>query len=390
MQARINGSARPREADYAARWARGEWRGAMLTTERGDSYALLYEGRRGGLAGPDFRDAVLLCADGVRVYGDVELHLRTDGWTAHGHDHDPRYNGVVLHVVVTPLRTAAGAEVALAGGGRAAEVRGTHRHSWPCADVAGRLGPRAMRGLLHEAGMHRFMLRAAALAGEVCAALAAEEEEDAAGRRWTPEDRVLWIALAEGLGYGRDRAALRTCGERIAANAPPGALLSEALRLPRVEGLRLRGLAELGRRWETGGPWAPLRAAITTGLPDGAYTAVERLLRVEDGAVSRGRAAILAANVALPFAAAMADLLGTPELGQRALAIYARMPGLPSNTLTRLMARQLGMAQLPAGAMAQQGLHHLWAMACREKRCDRCPAGGMTPATHCEDRGAVT
>ena len=169
---------------------------------------------------------------------------------------------------------------------------------------------------------------------------------------------------------------LRACGERLAANAPPDLLLGEAQRLPRVEGLRVRGLVELARRWETSGPWTPLRAAITTGPPDGAYRAVERLLRVEDGAVSRGRAAILAANVALPFAAAMAEVARTPELGQRALAAYAGMPGLPSNTLTRLMSRQLGMPRLPAGAMAQQGLHHLWATACREKRCGQCRAAG--------------
>jgi hypothetical protein len=170
----------------------------------------------------------------------------------------------------------------------------------------------------------------------------------------------------------------------------PDALLGAALRLSRVEGLRLRGLAELGRRWETGGPWAPLRAAIATGPPDGAYTAVERLLRVEDGAVSRGRAAILTANIALPFAAAMGEVSDTPALRRRALAIYARMPGLPSNTLTRLMARQLGLGRLPAGAMAQQGLHHLWATVCREKRCDQCPAGIVPPGTQCADTSVVT
>src|SRR5690242_21573690 len=89
-----------REAEYAARWAAGAWRGATLSAETGETYALVFEGRRGGGAGPDFRDAVLARADGARLYGDVELHLRAGAWRAHGHSRDARYNGVVLHVVV--------------------------------------------------------------------------------------------------------------------------------------------------------------------------------------------------------------------------------------------------------------------------------------------------
>ena len=61
-----------REAEYAARWAAGAWRGATLRAETGETYALVFEGRRGGGAGPDFRDAVLARADGARLYGDVE------------------------------------------------------------------------------------------------------------------------------------------------------------------------------------------------------------------------------------------------------------------------------------------------------------------------------
>jgi hypothetical protein len=38
-----------------------------------------------------------------------------------------------------------------------------------------------------------------------------------------------------------------------------------------------------------------------------------------------------------------------------------------------VMARQLGLPRLPAGAQTQQGLHHVWATHCREKRCAGCP-----------------
>ncbi|MGH2515526.1 MAG: DUF2851 family protein, partial [Ktedonobacterales bacterium] len=110
---------REREAACAARWEAGAWRGATVATERGESYQILYEGRRGGPSGPDFRDAILVCADGSRVLGDVELHLRASGWRAHGHERDPRYNQVVLHIVFHPLAPGAPPETRLPTGGAA-------------------------------------------------------------------------------------------------------------------------------------------------------------------------------------------------------------------------------------------------------------------------------
>lgn len=50
-------------------------------------------------AGPDFRSAELFL-DGERLSGDVEIHLNSEDWYHHGHDRDPRYNRVVLHVAL--------------------------------------------------------------------------------------------------------------------------------------------------------------------------------------------------------------------------------------------------------------------------------------------------
>ena len=60
-------------------------------------------------------------------------------------------------------------------------------------------------------------------------------------------------------------------------------------------------------------------------------------------------------------------------LAPLALAATEALPSLPSNQITREMARQLGLPRLPSGALAQQGLHHVWARHCREKRCCGCP-----------------
>ncbi|HEX9036411.1 MAG TPA: hypothetical protein VF808_05420 [Ktedonobacterales bacterium] len=85
-----------------------------------------------------------------------------------------------------------------------------------------------------------------------------------------------------------------------------------------------------------------------------------------------GRARILAVNVALP--ALLLDARDRSSADwEILLAVIAAFPGLPSNQITREMATRLDMARAPSGALAQQGLHHLWDRHCREKRCANCP-----------------
>lgn len=377
---------REREAVYAAWWAGGAFRGATLHTPDGAGYRVVYEGRRGGAAGPDFRDAVLVDTQGGRLCGDVELHLRSSGWRAHGHHRDPRYAGVVLHVVVhppmggeqrSPLVTGDAAPIVLLGAARG----DAHEALLPCAGLASRVGARELHALLAAAGDARFVARAESFRGGLAGqALPAVNVRGGATRgsraSWGSTDRLLFTAMAEALGYGRDRAALRLAGERLAEGMPPEQVRAHVERagLPVVERTRLRGLLELHRRWEKPGPWAAMRRALEGCRPPSvAGPALIEALRVDAGAISAGRAAIVAANVVLPFAAGWAAWAGEREMGERVRAVFAALPGLPSNAITRLMARQLGLPRLPAGARSQQGLHHLWAGFCREKRCENCP-----------------
>jgi hypothetical protein len=372
-------TARRREADLATRWSAGRWRGATLQAEGGETFRVVFEGRRGGGAGPDFRDAVLACADGTHVYGDIELHLRPAGWHAHGHASDPRYNGLALHVVLTrgardPVATslANGRAVPLVVLGDLGDselpVASTMLWRWPCFGIATEGAPSLLTELLHTAGMARFAEHTAALERELRMAPASAGRS---GDRWDGPNRMLWLALAEALGFGRDRATLRRLGQSL-LDAPSAAPDNESL--SGVERTRARGLPVWHARWRRTGPWRALELALGAEDERRAVKALLAALRVtENGAVSTGRAAIVAVNVILPFAMALANVRQDTALATRAQAVYHAWPGLPSNQIVREMARTLGLARLPRGAVAQQGLHHLWQHVCREKRCDRCP-----------------
>ena len=384
--------ARPRERDLIARWGAGAWRGWRLRAADGALYTVLFQGRPGGPAGPDFRDAVLADANGARLTGDIELHLDGAGWRAHGHGADPRYNGLALHIILTAGPGARAEATTLASGRRAPLVVLAEQPTalpaslpaWPCAGFMARTTANRRRALLEAAGWARFEQRVAAFA-ETLASPAVQAGERRAG--WDAADGALFVALAEGLGYGRDRDALRHCGERLARGEPPDALLTTAERLLGVERRRMAGLLALRDRWRDIGPLAELSERLSAGYAQAgesgaARRLTEALVVAERGAVSPGRARILAFNVALPYIAAVAACAARSspptrsaplEASLLARGATARLPGLPSNQITREMTRQLGLPRLPSGALAQQGLHYLWASHCQSKSCAGCP-----------------
>ncbi|HYP39599.1 MAG TPA: DUF2851 family protein [Chloroflexia bacterium] len=92
------------EAILAAIWnEQSPLRGPMWDCE-GKPIAVVYRGRWTAGSGPDFEGAMLAMGEGSArlVTGAVEVHLRCADWWLHGHDTDPRYNSVALHVVLWP------------------------------------------------------------------------------------------------------------------------------------------------------------------------------------------------------------------------------------------------------------------------------------------------
>jgi hypothetical protein len=70
-----------------------------LQTTAGEPIEILDFGDYNRLdAGPDFQNAKIQIG-GLTWYGNVEMHLKSSDWLAHGHQHDKAYRNVILHVV---------------------------------------------------------------------------------------------------------------------------------------------------------------------------------------------------------------------------------------------------------------------------------------------------
>lgn len=69
-----------------------------LQTNDGTSLSIIKIGYHNFHEGPDFLEAQIhLC--NIAYYGHVEIHRKSSDWKNHDHNHDERYNSVVLHVV---------------------------------------------------------------------------------------------------------------------------------------------------------------------------------------------------------------------------------------------------------------------------------------------------
>jgi len=159
------------EKVLARLWQKRAARQREFRTAAGRRVRVLYPGRPGTAAGPDFRDALLEVEGLGLVQGDVELHVRQQDWYAHGHADDPNYNGVVLHAALetdTGTNTKAG-------------PRPTNLHSGHQAPVI------SLASLLEEDAL-------------TPAHYPGDEEEDVSGSLWALLGAKGWLPPADAEG----------------------------------------------------------------------------------------------------------------------------------------------------------------------------------------------
>ena len=389
------------ERALADLWKRADTLAEGLTTKDGRRLQVIYPGRASSRAGPDFRDAIIATEDGDRLTGDVELHLRAPDWYAHGHDVDPGYNGVILHVVLWPKgesiswqqsRMNAPVVVFPPDAHMLDHGKASRRHRMSRPDG---VGQGALGDILDRAGDERFLARSRGFAIELADA--------------EPE-QVLYAALMEVLGYSSNRKPFRELSKCVPV-ASLGQLRSEpaTTRLMALKAMLLRAagllshlepsdearrLKRLLRHLPGSKPmskkeWRLFRVRpanhpvsriigaahlvdryIDTGLVGGLAMDVRRedAKSLLQGVIIRpfigeGRAGDMVINAVLPFMHAWAGTADAPSLGVASVRLYQGMPKLQDNEITREMRRILGPEydDLPTiNARRQQGLMHIY------------------------------
>jgi len=410
----------PHEDVVVQRWS-SLMPGTMLPLMHGGMCHLVFGGRPGGPVGPDVRDAVLLFAQGEQCVGDIEFHVRASDWVAHKHNTDPRYNNVMLHVVLLcddldPTMRQDGYSVPVCSLYDfpivfPSVIGDESRAEWPCHMVMRCVSLAEQERLLHRAGLLRFEQKTHAFVEELhtvereewsimdtngrpqgCAPTI-DDEHDAVssivgahpcGRPSslsspssllsTLYNNCLIPALAEALAYGRDRAFFRAAGQRLLdQNAYVPEPLGRASNPSPLDAKRLDVLRKLLAREQN--VWQDMQGILCQ--QERAEETTLQALRNYFCSVglSLARTDILVCNVVLPFAAAIALLEHNTVLGERAQRLYEMHPGLSSNTITRMMCVQLLLASEPRGSCKQQGLQYIYQQTCQAKHCAECIMG---------------
>ena len=391
------------EKQLAFLWQRRAARHRAFHTEAGTRIRVLYPGRPGVTAGPDFRDALLVVEGQGLVQGDVEVHLRQRDWQSHGHQRDPNYNGVALHVALEsdgePSRTDSGGVPpvvnltelltnAPSGDDNESETRAS---LWQILAQHGYRRPERpeqMATLLNRAGDERFLSHSSRLR----MLMAAQSPE-----------QTLWESICDALGYRHNRhpflmlataapyPVLASAARRLPDNQREPALARCLLRLAGFEsgstpaGLgppldskewrlfrvrpsnhprrRILGAAALVARFCEPGLIAGLQGAAYDGDPK----TLTKALTVTSGdgkpaPIGSARARDIAVNVALPFLHGCGTMAGNHAGAERMLELYRRYGPLSDNEITRELAAALqepSWGRIADNARRQQGLIHL-------------------------------
>jgi len=227
----------PPERLLQAIWQNQRLQRDQLKTLDGQPVRVLHPGFRSVEGGPDFRGAVVQVGDGPARSGDVEVDLRSSGWRAHGHDRNPSFGNVILHVIWEGDRAANGApptlrlraaldsplgELSLWLGGDAAPPLPEEMRGRCCAPLRQLEGPMLL-DLLHQAAHVRLQSKAARFQARA---------------RQAGWEQSLWEGLFRALGYKHNTWPMQRLAElRPRWQTPQSPRLALEARLLGISGL---------------------------------------------------------------------------------------------------------------------------------------------------------
>jgi hypothetical protein len=414
------------EAHVTRMWLREAVPGARFVTTRGAVARIISVGMRNGQDGPDFLEA-RIDIDGALRVGPIEIHVHENDWFTHGHGTDPRYRGVILHVVLygaSPPGAVTGIPTVVLADALSRPLRSVWAEVLADEPSASRFACAPYAGLIPTTVSDVAMLLAAAQRLERKQRRVAERLQ-----AWMPAlgpeaaaSQVLYELLARALGYGgnqdameslaralplhvvsavsggRERqalAALRLAAGRDARTSVPGlrqSLRAHGIRPPVVEAhawrsCRVRSvnridtrLAELAASLPglATGQWVSrLHAALAEAgaLHATVLPAVFDFLapaRTEAATGARFREILL--NAVAPLFLAYGRQHGEERLCRAASALYHRLFPAPRNAKLDALAAQFTLPSELRGYM-QQGLLEMHDTLCVPGLCSECLVG---------------
>ncbi len=239
-----------------------------LATNEGHEIQVVYRGRRRWDRGPDFAGALIAWPGASLRGGEVEVHVRSSDWWAHGHHRDPHYNGVILQVVMwddsaAPTVRQDGAQVPVLALAPylSQPLESLLRIPQPAASPPipcwqGSPEEDDLGVLLDRCGRERLAAKAAHFESDLTCA---------------SPDQLLYRGIAVALGYSQNRLPFGRLADRLplerllACNPEPSGiealLLGSAGLLPSQRGLDVAGddgyVRTLEERWAADGAvWA--------------------------------------------------------------------------------------------------------------------------------------
>jgi hypothetical protein len=202
----------PTERLLQAIWQHQRLRRDQLKTLDGQSVRILHPGFANAEGGPDFRGAVIQIGAEPPRAGDVEVDLRSHGWRAHGHDRNPNFRSVILHVVWEDTKPIGNAPVVLSLK-TALDAPLGELSQWLENESASVL-PENLRGqcsaplrALDEAQLANLLSQAARVRLEAKAA------QFSARARHAGWEQALWEGLFRALGYKHNAWPMQNLAE---------------------------------------------------------------------------------------------------------------------------------------------------------------------------------
>lgn len=185
----------------------------------GRQLKILHTGTFNEDSGPDFLNAELSFGPGQPVRGDVEIHIRPVDWIRHGHGNDPRYNSVILHVVMwhdenpaTVFKQNGQTVPTLVLSGCLAHTfdhlkrryerrnQAPQERTYPCADFVQRTVPSAISHMLENAGTVRFLAKSRTFESRM---------------ERVSSEQTLYEGLMRCIGYSKNTDAFHELARRL-------------------------------------------------------------------------------------------------------------------------------------------------------------------------------